>query len=111
SGVSNDGREVAHGEAPGVLGAVDWMQRRAAIRALAALPPGSDEDTRRRVERATRERALESLVAILNRLVPEEQDQVTGASLLDRRRTYSLEFRLYVAEYARYLAGDDRFFY
>ncbi len=111
SGIGHDGTEVGRGPAHAIRGGIDWMQRQVAIRALAGLPANSSEEVRRQVEEAARQRALDSLTAILNRLVPDPRDQVTGASLLDIKHQYTLEFRLYVSEYARYLAGDDRFFF
>ncbi|MCK9485561.1 MAG: response regulator [Dehalococcoidia bacterium] len=111
SGVGRDGTEVGHGRAVAVAAGADWMQRQVAIRALAALPEGSSDVVRRQTERAARTRAMDSLTSILNRLAPDPRDRVTAEMLLGNKNEYSLEFRLYAVEYARYLAGDDRFFF
>ncbi len=110
-GRDEHGEPIAHGSGRIVVGAVRYLQSVVGDRVERETPEGADPvDTAERVEQA-RADVLERLVTMLNAAIDDERYHVTADYLLNESHNYSYEFRLFVAEYARMLSGDDAFFF
>lgn|GEM_PF-3788667 len=54
---------------------------------------------------------LNQLVKQLNDALPDPRTHLTAANLMQTNRWYSLEFSLFLSEYARLLSGDPNFYF
>lgn len=112
-GVDRDGKPINHGTGKLVVGAIEWMQACIERQVLEA-PPASDSETTAEREaraQAAREAALERLIELLNKAIPDPQYHFSKGYLLNESNQYSYELRLYAAEYCRAIAGDEDFFF
>jgi signal transduction histidine kinase/ActR/RegA family two-component response regulator len=105
------GEVIAHGSGRIVAGAVRYLQAVVGDRMERAIEPGVDLTERTELVARARSEVLEQLVALINGAVPDDRYHVTGEYLLTESNNYSYEFRLFVAEYCRLLAGDPDFFF
>ncbi len=110
SGVLSDGPALHQGTGQLVVGAIEWMQEFVGQRAVAALPPEATAAERKAAAEHAGEVALERLIAMLNTSISDPREHVERERLLDAGNNYSYEFRLFVGEYARHVAGDPDFF-
>jgi signal transduction histidine kinase len=109
-GVDELGRRIDHGSGRTVAAAVRFLQTYVGERVERESEPGVDPiELRARVERARRE-AVDRLVSRLNAAIEDERRHVTEAYLLDEGNSYSYEFRLFVAAFAREISGDADFY-
>ena len=109
-GRDEHGDPIAHGSGRIVVGAIRYMQSILADRYERSAPGGGDPVQLATAVQRIRDEALDTLVVMLNAAIEDERYRVTAAYLLNESHNYSYEFRLFVAEYCRILAGEPDFF-
>ncbi|GAB4496057.1 MAG: hypothetical protein OHK0052_05280 [Anaerolineales bacterium] len=84
---------------------LDYVEQQA----QAHLPPGLTLESQAATLEAARQQALTTLVERLNAAIADPRYHVDGEYLLNESHTYSIEFNLFVAEFARQICGDPFF--
>jgi len=110
-GVDEAGAPITHGSGKLVVAAIEYLQELVGRRAEQDAPAGIDSMEQAALVGAAKAVALDRLVTMLNAAIPDEHYHVTAEYLLREGNTYSYEFRLFVSEYCRAIAGDPDFFF
>ncbi len=103
-GVDEQDRPIQQIQSRLIIGVVTYMQTYIAQQALERNQPAAHIE-------AKQLEALRALVTRLNLALPDPRLHITAADLMQANRWYSLEFSLFVGEYARLLSGDPDFYF
>ncbi|HEU5314954.1 MAG TPA: response regulator [Chloroflexota bacterium] len=110
-GVDEYGQPIRDGSGKVIAGAIGYLRECAARRATRGAPEELEGAALKQLVEDAQNEAVGRLVAMLNGAIEDERYHVTRDYLLNDNNNYSYEFRLFVAEFCRVIAGDPRFFF
>jgi signal transduction histidine kinase/DNA-binding response OmpR family regulator len=110
-GTDVHGRPINHARGVLMAPAVRHMQACVANRMTQSPMLGLIHATRDEQSEEAQTRALEELVARINRAIPDARYHITAKDLFNTNHYFSHEFSVYLSEYAGQIAQDPRFFF
>jgi hypothetical protein len=108
-GVGVDGQPIAESNGKLTATGIHYMQELLGRRAMQNAPSDAKPDQITALVSQAQSDALDQLVAMLNRAIPEERFYVTREYLLNESNNYTYEFDLFVADYCRVISGNPNF--
>ena len=108
-GVGVDGQPIAESNGKLTATGIHYMQELVGRRAMQNAPSDAKPDQIAALVSQAQSDALDQLVAMLNRAIPEERFYVTSEYLLNESNNYTYELDLFVADYCRAISGNPNF--